>query len=370
MFACLFLILPTVSRLPLISSMRSPLSAIDARLLNLLQRQIPLTRRPFAAIADQLQLAESEVIARITALKSKPSPVIRQISAIFDTKSLGYQSTLVAARVSEADLDRAVSVINTHPGVTHNYLRNHPFNLWYTLAVPPDSRLGLERTLDILHRESSALATRIFPTLKLYKIGVSFDLSSGADPVARSSDPAFSESDRVVGSSFSVSAADKRMIRVLQEDLPLVSCPYDVLAEEAQVTPEEFLVAAQTYLSQKRMRRFAAVLHHRQAGFIANRMGVWNVRAGQQDAFGSTASSFAAVSHCYLRPTYEDWPYSIFTMVHAPTEGGCDAVLREISMATGVKDYLALYSLREYKKTRLRYFTGEIGDWEERWPGG
>jgi DNA-binding Lrp family transcriptional regulator len=345
--------------------MPRPLNDIDARLLNLLQKSFPLVPQPFAALASQLNLPESEVLQRISALRSPPNPIIRQISAIFDTKSLGYQSTLVAARIPAEDLDHAVNVINAHPGVTHNYLRNHPFSLWYTLAVPPDSRLGLERTLQLLHAESHAIATRMFPTLKLYKIGVSFDLSPDADLAARSSATGFTESDRAQAMAHPITDADKRIIRVLQQDLPITARPFDAWAEQAHVTTDQLLAAAQTYLAQKRMRRFAAVLHHRQAGFAANGMGVWVVPPEKQDAFGSAAASFAAVSHCYLRPTYEDWPYSIFTMVHAPTQDECNAVLAAISTTTGITDYSALYSSKEFKKTRLRYFTEEIEAWEQ-----
>lgn len=345
--------------------MATPLTDQDARLLNALQEQIPLVDRPFAALADRLQLSEAQVIARITTLKTPPNRVIRQISAIFDTKSLGYQSTLVAAKVDPAQLDSAVQVINAHPGVTHNYLRNNAYNLWYTVATPPDSRLGLEKTVELLHRESGALATRMFPTLKLYKIGVSFDLSGDASATARSGSKGFGQTDRAKALSFTVTDADKRMIRVLQQDLPLTERPFELWAQQAGVTQAELLAAAQRYLDQKQMRRFSAVLHHREAGFSANGMGVWAVPAEQQDAFGATAASFAAVSHCYLRPTYVDWPYSIFTMVHGTSEADCNAVLKAISDATGVREYTALFSSREFKKVRLRYFLGDIEAWED-----
>ena len=79
-------------------------------------------------------------------------------------------------------LDDAVAVINSHPGVSHNYLRNHEFNLWYTIAVPPTSRLGLDGTVDLLHHLSGAQSTRLLPTLRLFKIGVRFDLEGYAKP--------------------------------------------------------------------------------------------------------------------------------------------------------------------------------------------
>lgn len=337
----------------------------DRQLLNLMQEKIPLVARPFEALGAELGLPEQEVLDRIHALKAPPSPVIRQISAIFDTKALGYQSSLVAAKVAPDHIERAADVINRHPGVTHNYERNHPYNLWYTVAVPPDSRFGLEKTVELLHQQSGAAVTRLFPTLRLYKIGVNFDLTGSTGAAARSEKPRFTEQHRRQAMGFTVTDADKRMIRVLQQDLPIVPRPFDLWAAQADVDADELLAAAGRYLEQKRMRRFSAVLHHREAGFSANGMGAWNVPVEQRDAFGAVAGTFAAVSHCYLRPTYEDWPYSIFTMVHGTSEQDCHATLSAISQATGIADYAALFSTREFKKTRLKYFADDIEAWEQ-----
>jgi siroheme decarboxylase len=113
------------------------------------------------------------------------------------------------------------------------------------------------------------------------------------------------------------------------------------------------------------MRRFSAVLHHRRAGFSANAMGVWAVPREQVEQFGKTAAGFDFVSHCYERPTFPDWPYNLFTMVHAPTTEACEENLDEISRATGIARSAALYSTHEYKKTRVKYFFGDIERWEE-----
>jgi DNA-binding Lrp family transcriptional regulator len=344
--------------------MTRTLDDLDSRLLSLIQTEVPLAERPFAAIADQLDVTEEEVLARLAALKSPPRPIIRQISAIFDSKALGYQSTLVAAQVDEARLDEAAAIISQHPGVSHNYRRNHAYNLWYTLAVPPDSRLGLERTVELLHRLSGARITRLMPTLTLFKIGVKLDLSGEADLSARSDTPRFTQQQRDQAPSAPLSDADKRMIRVLQQDLPIIARPYDDWARQAQVSVAQLLQAAESYQEQHRMRRFSAVLRHREVGFSANGMGVWAVPSEKQKSFGEIASGFSAVSHCYLRPTYEDWPYSMFTMVHAPSQEACDGVLSAISKATGIPNYTALYSTKEYKKTRVQYFIGDIEAWE------
>lgn len=344
------------------------LDETDGRLLTAIQKQIPLVARPFDGIAQIIGMTEADVLARLARLKAKPGAVIRQISAIFDTRALGYDSSLVAAKVDPARLERAAATISLHPGVTHNYERNHAYNLWYTVAVPPESRLGLAKTIEVLHTLSGARMTRPFPTLKLFKIGVSFDVSGPADATAKSDADGFDEEDRRQAMGFAVTDADKRMIRVLQQDLPIAERPFDEWARQAGVSVEQILQAAQGYLDQKRMRRFSAVLHHRQAGFSANGMGAWAVPPEKTDEFGRLAARYSAVSHCYLRPTYEDWPYSLFTMVHGQKREDCDAVLSELSAATGIRDYLALYSSREFKKTRLKYFTGEIEAWEQNVP--
>jgi len=341
------------------------LDATDARLLDLIQQEVPLVERPYQQIAERLGLGEEDVLARLRALKSGPRPVVRQISAIFDSASLGYQSTLVAAKVDEARIGDAAAVINRHPGVSHNYRRTNAYNLWYTLAVPPDSRLGLQGTVDVLHRQSGAAVMRLMPTLRLFKIGVRLKISGEEGGAAsQTARPGFTDEHRRQGSSFSLTEADKPLIRVLQQDLPIEPRPFDDWAVQAGVSVDALLEAAKAYESRRWMRRFSAVLRHREVGFTANAMGVWKVPQGREEEFGKKAATFDAVSHCYLRPTYPDWAYNLFTMIHGPTEDACRAVLRAISEATGVTEYDALYSTHEYKKIRVKYFTGDIEAWE------
>ena len=340
------------------------LATTDRLLLDHLQREVPLVERPYEQIGRSIGMDERDVLARVTALSGPPPAPIRQVSAIFDSKRLGYQSCLVAAKVEEGRFAQAVAVINRHPGVSHNYRREHAFNLWFTLAVPPGSKLGLDGTLAVLKRLSGALEMRPLPTLKLYKIGVRFDLSDGegeahAPSVAQTAVAA-------PASGCAITEADQRMIRVLQQHLPLRERPFEYWAAEARVPVGELLAAATKYQQSGVMRRFSAVLRHRAVGISANAMGVWIVPPAVQDDFGRAAAAHSAVSHCYLRPSYPpDWPYNIFTMVHGRTRGECEATLRAISAATGISDYAALYSTEEYKKARVRYFVGDIEQWED-----
>ena len=337
----------------------------DRELLDLLQKAVPVTASPFADLGAPCGLSGDEVIARLRRLKD--DKIIRQISAIFDTRSLGYASSLVAAKVSPEDLEQAVEVINAHPGVSHNYLRNHDFNLWYTIAVAPTSELGLEATVDRLHCDSRAKSTRLLPTLKLFKIGVRFDLGTESKRGAPDKETTAGYSDaRRKAPDTALTESEIDFVRAMQRDLPLIPDPFNAVAAELGISLDELQKMHEAFLATGRMRRFAAVLHHRKAGFSANAMGVWAAPEddAELDRLGAAMAGFRAVSHCYRRPSYPDWPYNLFTMVHGKSEDDCERILAEIASTTGLTDRMALYSSREFKKVRVRYFTDEEAQWE------
>jgi DNA-binding Lrp family transcriptional regulator len=336
---------------------------LDRRLLNILQMNLPLTATPYAAMGEQVGLPEAEVIARVRALKE--ARILRQVSAIFDTRKIGYRSSLVAMKVDPKRVHEAARVINEHPGVSHNYERNHPFNLWFTVAVPPPSTV--EEHVDALDRKAGAETTRILQTLKLFKIGVKLDMTGESDITARDPSGVRREADWNVGRA--LSPLDIQLVRELQKDLLLEPRPFAPPAADLGMTEDELLGHARRMVDDGIMRRFAAVLYHRRAGFKANAMGVWRVPEDRVEEIGFQMGSFAAVSHCYQRPIYPDWPYNIFTMVHGHTPEDCERVLTAISEATEITDYVSLYSTREYKKTRVSYFTDEYAEWERKFLG-
>ncbi len=135
-----------------------PLDDLDKRLLNLMQGRFPLEPRPYAAVAREAGITEDEALARVRSLLD--DRIIRQVTPIYDTRALGYASMLVAARVDPEHPWRAAKIVNSHPGVSHNYLRNHDFNMWFTLAVEEDSQLGLQGTLDVLQELTGATSIR------------------------------------------------------------------------------------------------------------------------------------------------------------------------------------------------------------------
>ncbi|MBI4202852.1 MAG: Lrp/AsnC family transcriptional regulator [Chloroflexi bacterium] len=329
---------------------------VDQRLLNTIQSAFPLVEHPFQAIGDDLGVGEEEVLQRIAVLKKKN--VVRQISAIFDTRRLGYKTTLVAMRFPQEDLTRAARWINRHPGVSHNYARNGYFNLWFTIAVPPGE--DLLETVERLGRETKAEAVRIMPTIRFFKIGVNFDMIAGESAAYDYYSPdGFKEGQDKWNKVEPVTDFEVQVIRELQEDIPLAPEPFAPMAKRLGITQADLFAHAADFQVRGLMRRFSAVLHHRRAGFRANGMAVWRVPPERSEEVGAIMAGHPAVTHCYERPTFPDWPYTHFSMIHATGKERCEDIAREISARTGITDYQVLYSYREYKKTRVRYFVEE-----------
>jgi len=314
-------------------------------------------------LGDRLGLAEPDVRARIERVKD--AGVLRQLSAIFDTRALGYTSALVAAKVDADGVDEAAEIVSRHPGVSHNYKRNHAYNLWYTIAVPPGD--DLDEHLEVLHRESGSLVTRKLPTLKLYKIGVKLDMTGATAADAKAEVLEHERPERKAEMPApDLTPLEIAAIGVVQEDLPLAPRPFAAQAEVLGTDEDTVLGMIQSFKDRKLMRRFAAVMNHRTAGFKANAMGVWAVPENELEAIGPQMAGFAAVSHCYRRPTYDDWPYSVFTMIHGRSARDCEATVEAIRRETGIDEYCLLWSIKEYKKVRLEYFTPEWDAWSRK----
>lgn len=337
-----------------------PLDEDDKRLMNLLQSSFPLDPEPFALVASEAGLPLDDVLARTRRLLD--GRIIREITPIFDTRALGYESMLVAAKVDSENPQRAAAAVNAHPGVSHNYLRTHDFNLWFTIATPPDSELGLEGTLEALMRETGAESMRQLPTLTLFKINMNLEMEKGTDALAASVEatpPRELEAQPY-------DETDIAVIRALQGPMDAVERPYDETAAAIGMSTDDLLDHLRGMVDRKLLRRVAAILFHRRAGFSANGMGVWKVPEEEVLETGRRMASFRGVSHCYQRPTYPDWPYSVFTMAHGRSKEECDAILDSIAAECGIgpDSRATLYSSTEYKKIRLHYFTDDYARWE------
>ncbi len=319
------------------------MDAVDKKLLNALQFDFPLVVRPFLSIARAVGVPEQEVLERIAGLKREN--IVRQISAIFDSSKIGYRGVLVAFKVPQRRLNAVALLVNEHAGVSHNYVRANSFNLWFTLTVPSETDLK---------KEASALAKRagirqwlFLPTVRKFKISFQLDMD-GNSRVARTHKPLRMRSRPP--------AVNRNFVRGLQKDLPLVPRPFAPAAAALGWTEGNVVRHLRRYVREGTIRRFASVLRPVNAGFPANVLVVWAPRKKNESELGAIAASSKNVSHCYERPSFSNWPYSVYTMIHGHSIAECDKVIRHISRKSGVNDYKKLTTVKEYKKIRVEYF--------------
>ena len=327
---------------------------IEKELLLEIQQNFPICQFPFAELANRLGASEDWVIDILQ--KNKNDKIIRQTSAIFDTKKLGYKSCLVAFEVAEEFLEMAVFNINKHPGVSHNYLRKHKLNLWFTIAIAPDSKFSLEETVHHLAKIAKTTNYLILPTLKMYKIAVKLDTTSSGAKKENIANKVFK--------NIVLNDLHFRIIEALQSDLKLVREPFLEIIQKLKIGYDEFFDAVKELKDSGVMRRFASILNHKKAGFKSNAMVVWEVLE-DFEKYANIAAGFSFVSHCYQRPIFENWKYNLFTMIHATSDEELESFIEMVATEIKYESKEVLTSLQEFKKVRIVYFSEEFKRYED-----
>jgi DNA-binding Lrp family transcriptional regulator len=307
---------------------------VQNTLAQAVQARVPFVQAPFAQMAKGLGLSEAQALEQLQAWCDEGS--LREISAIVEGSATDYESALVAGRVPADGLERAVTAVNAHPTVTHNYLREHAYNLWFTIAVP--ARMGLARTLGILAREAGVEAWHPLRRERTFKIGVSYDLATRrnartAGAVQAGAPGEGSAHGRGHGrghrsaqehgrgmAGVALSADERVLVRTLQSPLPLTGEPFAALAQAAGVPAAELLAFGERHLGGL-IRRYAGTFNHRKLGIDGN------------------------------------------GMVHTADRETCRALAAALAQAVSVDDYAVLFSTREFKKERLRYFLPDLEQW-------
>ena len=326
----------------------------ETSVLNRIQGDIPIVKTPFALLASELKQSESEVLSIIARMKVRG--IIRNISGIFNAESLGYQTSLVTFEVPAKDIDKAAEIINSHPGVSHNYLRDHRFNMWFTLAVSPES--SFEKTVSILKRDSRALDSLILRKEMLLKIGLM--LPVGNKPPSKKTANIPEVKHRIAEARY-LSDEERESIRLLQYDLPLEKRPFKSLIEknDSILNEERLVELGQSLKEEGIMRRYSAVLRHRNAGFIANAMTVWRPDdSADMQRIAEIFISEPSISHLYLRTVYPGkWEYPLFAMIHAKSIEIMQSTVERLAQKSGINNYMVLTTLREFKKKRVSFFS-------------
>ncbi|MGQ9843425.1 MAG: siroheme decarboxylase subunit alpha [Spirochaetota bacterium] len=321
------------------------------QLLKTIQLQVPLHKRPFNTIAETLNAHESQVLEALTRLKEQG--VIRSIAGIFNAKKLGYQSNLVAFDVPHSRIEKAVSIINPLPGVSHNYLREGDYNIWFTLALP--QKINFHDYVNELAQEADAIKYNIFSVTTMVKLSARFD-----------QDDVINDTQFTVKNpheNITIDETVKHAIRVLQQDLPLVSDAFGAIVTQKKIpiTVEQVLAIGEKLFDSGVMRSFRAVVRHHAVGFVSNAMTVWRADAERLSYVLQQFSMESSISHLYVREAFPNpWEYPVFAMVHAKSDEELAATIKRLHSIART-DYMSYRSLKEYKKERVKYFEVQEG---------
>jgi DNA-binding Lrp family transcriptional regulator len=327
---------------------------LEQKILNRIQNDIKITPDPLKDLADEMNIDEDKFFTAVRRLKDEK--IIRDISGIFNADRLGYKSSLIAFEIPHAGLEHASEIINKNPGVSHNYLREHKYNIWFTLAV--DSGRTLENESRKLAEECGAADILILKTERLLKIGLRLNIGNDEDEGFDINAPATSLEKKAAGKE--INENEKKVICILQTDLPLVDRPYKSLIEKNNVDIDETEII-QTGGALKKtgiMRRYSAVLKHQNAGYSSNAMTAWKTDdINFNDSIIQSFSSVPNISHLYIRTVHPGkWEHPLFAMIHAKNDNGLNRIIKNLEIKTGIKDYLVLKTLKEFKKKRIKYF--------------
>ncbi|MEK7848949.1 MAG: hypothetical protein AAB270_08505, partial [Chloroflexota bacterium] len=189
------------------------MEAVDKQLLARVLVAFPLSPRPFCELGEVVGLGEDECLEHIRGLQAEG--LIRHINALFEGRALGYRNALAALQVAPAEVDRAAALINAHPGVSHNYLREHRYNMWFTIALP--AAQDMEAAVREMGQRAGAESVLYLPTVRMFKLqALHWVEDEGTTPPARR--------HRVPG-AVELAPSERQAVRALQQDLPLVPRP-------------------------------------------------------------------------------------------------------------------------------------------------
>ena len=322
----------------------------DAGLLLALQRGLPLDRRPVARVGEKLGLAEDQVLERAAVFVR--DGLVRRFGAVFDARSLGYDSTLCAVEAPEPDLERLAALLQPLPGVTHCYQREGMPSLWFTLTAPAQELAG---AVAALARQMAPCALLNLPTRRTFKIGVVLDVRAAAGRTPAPAVPTHRAAARGA-TAREFPERERAVVRLFQKNLPLTAEPFVAAAEALHWAPDELLALLGTWQQQGVLRRIGLVPYHRELGFAVNGMCIWKADPEKIEAAGRVLAAAPEVTHCYERAMDPRFPYNLFAMLHAQSLPEAQAAQARLAAAAGLFAGRMLLSVREFKKTSPQFF--------------
>jgi DNA-binding Lrp family transcriptional regulator len=317
---------------------------LTEQLLNGWQRGFPVQKRPFAQVAQAQGATEIEVIDACAGLLARG--VLSRIGGVW-APGAGGAALLCAMAVPPERLLTVAEAVNAHPGVNHNYEREHALNLWFVLTGP--SAAQLEHTLAAIERDAALPVLRM-KMVRPYHIDLAFDLHQRAPAVhapalQRRAPPVLPE--------------HQRLAALLEAGLPLTPEPFAIWAERLGCATSDVLGQLQAWLDAGTLRRFGLIVRHHELGFAANAMTVFDIPADAIDAFGQRLAAQPGVTLCYQRERAAGWPYNLYCMVHGRSREQTLQTLHAAIAAAGLATWPreVLFSRRRFKQTGARYFS-------------
>lgn len=312
--------------------------AIDKRFLKEIQNNFPVTQRPFLELGKKLSMSEEEVISTLKQYRKKR--VLRYVGAVFDSKMLGVRSSLIGMEVPRTRINKVSAVINSFPQISHNYLRDSKYNMWFTVSSSGEKKLAA--LIKDIKRKTRVIDLLDLPTRRVFKIDARFDLG------VKKTSSVKKEKKRILMPGF-----DKRFVIELNKPVRLISRPFVQIAKRLGLSEEEVIRSLKRYKDAGLLRRFGAILDHNRVGFKTNALVVWKI---PQKSLKSSVAVFRRapqISHCYQRKAYKNWPYNIYTMLHCSDKKTCLRLVDEISGMIGADDLKILFTKKELKKTKI-----------------
>ena len=333
-------------------------TASEAQLLEEIQKDLPRCPRPFAEIGGRCGMAEEAVLGSLAMFIDYN--IVRELSAILDARKLGYFSSLIAVSTPQ-DIEEAVAAkISANSRVSHNYHRDHHYNLWFTLAAETEKAL-MEEATDMTSPFPET-SFDIMPAIKTYKLRVNLKVAGSRSSTARNSSkvdsPTTAPEAHKADETVKLDDEHRILLARLERPFPLEARPWQEIGRPAGIREDRVLALSDDLTAKGVIRRVAGVLRHREVGYTANGMSCFAIDENGIDRAGMVAAERPEVSHCYWRKTPEQWRYPLFAMVHAKSESECRQTAKSIASEIGCNDHLVLFSTIEYKKERAKYFGG------------
>lgn len=328
---------------------------IDKKLCNILQVEFPLHSRPFEFIGERLGLTHEEVLHRVKSLYE--SKIVRRIAVSIAPAVLGYNSTLIACKIEPLYLETTIEKINKYHEITHNYERDHDFNVWFTIIAPNHKRIS--EILEQIRAFPGVLKLLDLPSLRQFKIDVFFDFEKDSHSQQVQKEMSPKQINLTSYKPFIENSLEWHLLKFLQKGIEVCPEPFAQFASMHKVTVEKVVEVLSTWKKDGILRKFGAFINHYAAQFVANGMTVFAVESKNIQGAGEILASYTQVSHCYARLTYNEWPYSLYAMIHGDNQINIKEIAKSMSVKLGNVDYQVLFSKREFKKSSWHIKQGE-----------